>query len=63
MLESVFLPDHPELADLFLYFLTPSDAIEINKFMDYFLKTNLMKFLSKLNIFYQKQPAQVSRNE
>lgn len=62
MLEKLFLPDHPELADMFLYFLTPSDAIEINKFMDYFLKTNLMKFLSKLNLYFQKQPAQVNLN-
>lgn len=62
MLEKLFLPEHPELADMFLYFLTPSDAIEINKFMDYFLKTNLMRFLSKLNLYFQKQPAQVNHN-
>lgn len=53
------MPDHPELADLFLLFLTPSDAIEIGKFMEHFFQTNFAKFISKLNIFFQKQPAQV----
>lgn len=59
MLEKFFMPDYPDLVDLFLYFLMPSDAVEINKSMDYFLKVNFSKFLNKLNIFFQKQPAQV----
>lgn len=54
------MPDYPELIELFLYFMTPSDAIEINQSMEHFLKVNFSKFLNKLNIFYQKQPAQVN---
>lgn len=56
------MPDYPELIDLFLYFLTPSDAVEINKSMEHFLKLNMTKFLNKLNVFFQKQPAQVTYN-
>lgn len=59
ILEKLFMPDYPDLMDLVLYFLQPSDAVEINKAMDYFLKVNFGKFLNKLNIFFQKQPAQV----
>lgn len=59
--EKFFLPDHPDLADLFLNFLMPSDAVEIGKFMEYFINTNFTKFISKLNICFQKQPAQVFR--
>lgn len=57
ILEKFFMPDYPELMDLVLYFLQPSDAVEINKAMDYFLKVNFGIFLKKLNIL--KQPAQV----
>ncbi|XP_031624264.1 uncharacterized protein LOC116341381 isoform X2 [Contarinia nasturtii] len=61
ILEKFLLPDYPEIIDLFLNFLSPSDAVEINKSMEYFLKLNLTKFLNKLNIFYQKQPAQIRK--
>lgn len=60
-MEKFFLPDYPDLADMFLYFLTPSDAVAVNKSMEYFLKVNYIKFLNKLNIFFPKQPAQVIR--
>lgn len=53
------MPDYQDLMELFLYFLMPSDAVKINKLMDYFLKVNLNKFYNKLNVFFQKQPAQV----
>lgn len=53
------MPDHSDLLNSFLIFLTPEEAVKINKTMDYFLQVNLSKFLNKLNIFYQKQPAQV----
>lgn len=46
---------------MFLYFLRPSDAIEIGKFMEHFLYTNMSKFISRLNVFYQKQPAQMRK--
>lgn len=55
------MPNYPELIELFLYFLTPNDAVEINKSMEHFLKLNMSKFLNKLNIFFQKQPAQVNK--
>ncbi|XP_055309941.1 uncharacterized protein LOC129573467 [Sitodiplosis mosellana] len=60
-LEKFLMPDYPDLMELFLCFLSPSDAVEINKTMDYFLKVNSTKFLNKLNIFFQKQPAQIRK--
>lgn len=59
IMEKFFMPDHSDLLNSFLIFLTPEEAVKINKTMDYFLQVNLSKFLNKLNIFYQKQPAQV----
>lgn len=60
-LEQLFAPDHLELADLFLNFLQPSDATEIGKFMEHFLYTNMSKFINRLHLFYQKQPAQLRK--
>lgn len=58
-MEQLFLPDHPELAELFLTFLLPGQAAQIGKFMDHFMLTNMNNFINKLNIFFNKQPAQV----
>lgn len=59
-MENLFLPDHPELAELFLTFLTPGEAAHVGKFMEHFMLTNMSNFINKLSIFFHKQPAQVS---
>lgn len=46
---------------MFLMFLLPSDATEIGKFMEHFLCANMSKFINRLNVFYQKQPAQIRK--
>lgn len=58
-MEQLFLPDHPELAELFLTFLLPGHAAQIGKFMEHFMLTNMNNFINKLNIYFIKQPAQV----
>lgn len=59
-MEELFLPDHPELAELFLTFLLPGHAAQVGKFMEHFMLTNMNNFINKLNIFFNKQPAQVN---
>lgn len=58
-MEALFLPDYPELVDLFLTFLLPGQAAEIGKFFDHFILTNMNTFFNKLKIYFNKQPAQV----
>uniref|UniRef100_A0A1I8NTI6 Myb-like domain-containing protein n=1 Tax=Stomoxys calcitrans TaxID=35570 RepID=A0A1I8NTI6_STOCA len=60
-LEALFLPDHPELAQVFLTFLLPSEAAEIGKFFEHFMITNMTTFINKLNIYFNKQPAQIRK--
>lgn len=60
-LEKIFLPDHPELAQVFLTFLLPSEAAEIGKFFEYFMINNMTTFINKLNIYFNKQPAQIRK--
>lgn len=60
-MEKFFLPDHPELIDIFLTFLLPCNAAQIGKFMDHFMLTNMSTFINKLNIFFSKQPAQIRK--
>ncbi|XP_075169020.1 gon-4 like protein muscle wasted [Haematobia irritans] len=60
-LEKLFLPDHPELAQVFLTFLLPSDAAEIGKFFEHFMITNMTTFINKLNVYFNKQPAQIRK--
>lgn len=58
-MEQLFLPDHPELVELFLTFLLPGHAAQVGKFMEHFMLTNMNNFINKLNIYFNKQPAQV----
>ncbi|TMW39974.1 hypothetical protein DOY81_014946, partial [Sarcophaga bullata] len=60
-LEKLFLPDHPELAQVFLTFLLPSEAAEIGKFFEHFMINNMATFINKLNIYFNKQPAQIRK--
>ncbi|XP_061398675.1 uncharacterized protein LOC133334396 [Musca vetustissima] len=60
-LEKLFLPDHPELAQVFLTFLLPPEAAEIGKFFEHFMITNMTTFINKLNIYFNKQPAQIRK--
>ncbi|XP_036330028.1 uncharacterized protein LOC118742223 [Rhagoletis pomonella] len=60
-LERLFLPDHPELAQVFLTFLLPSEAAEIGKFFEHFMINNMTTFINKLNIYFNKQPAQIRK--
>lgn len=60
-LEPVLLPEHPDLLDQFLSFLTPKQAIKIGKFMEYFLVTNMDKFVQMCQIYFLKQPGQMRK--
>ncbi|XP_017125281.1 uncharacterized protein LOC108144702 [Drosophila elegans] len=59
--EKILLPDHPELAEVFLNFLLPAEAAEIGKFFEHFMITNATNFINKLNIYFNKQPAQIRK--
>ncbi|KAM8712261.1 hypothetical protein ACLKA7_012735 [Drosophila subpalustris] len=59
--EKILLPDHPELAEVFLNFLLPEEAAELGKFFEYFMITNSTNFINKLNIYFCKQPAQIRK--
>jgi len=59
--EKILLPDHPELAEVFLNFLLPEEAAELGKFFEYFMITNSSNFINKLNIYFCKQPAQIRK--
>ncbi|KAH8354992.1 hypothetical protein KR093_003500 [Drosophila rubida] len=60
-IEKLLLPDHPELAEVFLNFLLPEEAAELGKFFEYFMITNSTNFINKLNIYFCKQPAQIRK--
>lgn len=47
--------------EIFQLFLLPSDAIEVSKFMEHYICANMTKFIGKLSLFYQKQPAQIRK--
>lgn len=55
------MPEHPELAQVFLTFLLPSEAVEIGKFFEHFMAINMTTFINKLNIYFHKQPAQIRK--
>ncbi|XP_017049833.1 uncharacterized protein LOC108093948 [Drosophila ficusphila] len=59
--EQILLPDHPELAEVFLNFLLPAEAAEIGKFFEHFMISNATNFINKLNIYFSKQPAQIRK--
>ncbi|KAI9576781.1 hypothetical protein GQX74_010763 [Glossina fuscipes] len=60
-LETLFLPEHPDLAEVFLTFLLPSEAAAIGKFFEHFMINNMSTFINKLNIYFNKQPAQIRK--
>lgn len=49
------------MLQIFLTFLLPSQAIEIGKFFEYFMLTNMQNFINKLNIYFNKQPSQIKK--
>ncbi|KAH8284640.1 hypothetical protein KR018_009506 [Drosophila ironensis] len=59
--EKILMPNHPELAEMFLNFLLPAEAAEIGKFFEHFMITNANNFINKLNIYFSKQPAQIRK--
>ncbi|ALC42813.1 mute [Drosophila busckii] len=59
--EKLLLPEHPELAEVFLNFLLPAEASELGKYFEYFMITNASNFINKLNIYFCKQPAQIRK--
>ncbi|KAH8401102.1 hypothetical protein KR009_003026 [Drosophila setifemur] len=59
--EKILMPDHPELAEMFLNFLLPEEAAEIGKFFEHFMINNATNFINKLNIYFSKQPAQIRK--
>ncbi|XP_055693650.1 uncharacterized protein LOC129796027 [Lutzomyia longipalpis] len=60
-LEDLFLPDHPELAELFLTLLLPGHASQVGKFFEHFILTNMHTFLTRINIYLAKQPHQLKK--
>uniref|UniRef100_A0A336MFL2 CSON000955 protein n=1 Tax=Culicoides sonorensis TaxID=179676 RepID=A0A336MFL2_CULSO len=60
-MEKIFHPNHPELLSLFLTFLEPGQAMQVGKFFEHFMMTNLSTFIEKLNKYFMKQPAQIKR--
>lgn len=60
-METLFLPDYPELAEAFLAFLHPHQAAEVGKFYEHFIENNMRTFINKLNIYFNKQPAQIRK--
>lgn len=60
-METLFLPEYPELAEAFLAFLLPHQAAEVGKFYEHFIENNMRTFINKLNIYFNKQPAQIRK--
>lgn len=60
-MEQLFLPEFSDLAEVFLSFLLPSDAAEVGKFFEHFMVNNMTTFINKLNIYFNKQPAQIRK--
>ncbi|XP_055606490.1 uncharacterized protein LOC129754438 [Uranotaenia lowii] len=60
-IENLLVADHPELVDLFLTFLLPGQAAEVGKFFEHFILTSANDFLTKLNIYFAKQPSQIKK--
>ncbi|XP_062555662.1 uncharacterized protein LOC134220586 [Armigeres subalbatus] len=60
-IENLLIMDYPELVDLFLTFLLPGQAAEVGRFFEHFILTNANDFLTKLNIYFAKQPAQIRK--
>ncbi|XP_058055930.1 uncharacterized protein LOC131207336 [Anopheles bellator] len=60
-IEDLLSVSHPELVDMFLTFLLPAQAVEVGRFMEHFILTNMSDFLEKLNLFFAKQPSQVKK--
>ncbi|XP_055704869.1 uncharacterized protein LOC129802795 isoform X2 [Phlebotomus papatasi] len=60
-LEDLFLPEYPELAELFLTFLLPGHAAQVGKFFEHFILTNMQTLLTKINIYFAKQPNQLKK--
>lgn len=60
-MEKIFHPNHPELLSLFLTFLDPGQAMQVGKFFEHFIMTNMSTFLEKLNKYFVKQPAQIKK--
>lgn len=60
-MEKIFHPNHPELLSLFLTFLEPGQAMQVGKFFEHFIMTNMSTFLEKLNKYFVKQPAQIKK--
>lgn len=59
--EAFFLPDHPELAELFLAFLLPADAARLGRFVDHHIMQSMSHFMEKLMAHFHKQPAQMRK--
>ncbi|XP_052863145.1 uncharacterized protein LOC128269782 [Anopheles cruzii] len=60
-IEDLLSAGYPELVDMFLTFLLPAQAVEVGRFMEHFILTNMSDFLEKLNLFFAKQPSQVKK--
>ncbi|XP_063709200.1 uncharacterized protein LOC134837743 [Culicoides brevitarsis] len=60
-MEKIFHPHHPELLSLFLNFLEPGQAMQVGKFFEHFIMTNMSTFLEKLNKYFVKQPSQIKK--
>lgn len=55
------MPNYSDLVDLFLTFLLPEHAVEVGKFFEHFVQTNMTSLLQKLNAFFNKQPTHMKK--
>lgn len=60
-IEAILTPNHPDLCEEFLMFLTPKQAKQIDKLVPHFLMSNMSLFLRKLEIYFSNQPAQLRK--
>lgn len=59
-IEELFGEEHKYLADEFLMFLTPGQAVEMGRFMDYFTMVQLSSFVQMLKVLCQGHNVLVS---
>ncbi|XP_067001212.2 GON-4-like protein [Anabrus simplex] len=52
---------HPDLAEEFLTFLLPEQAMECGKFMEHLMLTKMKDFFRMLEVYFAKQPQQMRK--
>lgn len=55
------MTNYSDLVDLFLTFMLPQHAAEVGKFFERFVLSNMSNLLSKLNLYFNKQPSHMKK--